>query len=258
MDEDLIELMKGADPQKAVAMLQQLRNDSELAGDLPGAQLYTQAIALVMQGSGEAKEEEAEPVAEAAEGDPAVDPAADPAAVAQSQKVGNIRKIGEKSPVAVRKAGRTFSAPNSAAMHDVIKALAGMLAGAGDEVAAKVAACYGPPAAEAPKEDPMAAEKIAKMYGAAIAEALNPTINDLNKALATIDTRIEKLERQPAAGGPVLRPVAKVLPGQSAPSAAPAQLGHSMSDLRRLAATEPNAQLRAQYVSQLKVAEGQK
>ena len=58
-----------SDPAKIVGLIQQARNELELGGDMEGAALMTQAIALIQQATGEAEgspaEEASEPPAEA-------------------------------------------------------------------------------------------------------------------------------------------------------------------------------------------------
>lgn len=51
---DGVLLAKAADPSKVVSLIQQLRNEAELAGNIDGAQLFTQAISLVLQANGDA------------------------------------------------------------------------------------------------------------------------------------------------------------------------------------------------------------
>lgn len=232
------ELEKAADPQKVVQQLQVLRNECELSGDLEGAQLYTQSIAVVMQAAGEAKPAETEKAEEsaAAPSDAAADDALLQAAGAK------------KHPLALRKAGRAFSGANATAMHDVIKALSAILAQSGDEQAAKVAACYG--GASPSKDAPMTAEKLATVTGDALTKALGPLLTAHTTTLDALTKRLDIIERQPAIGGPVLRVVAmdKVLGTVGGAST-------SIADLRKMAANEPNPVKRAEYNRQLRVAE---
>lgn len=215
------------DPQKVVQQLQQLRNECELGGDLNGAQLYTQSIAVVMQAAGDAKGEEP---SEEVQPDASAD-----------EDTAIIQGAG------LRKAGRTFSSGNAQAMHEVIKALSNMLAASGDEQAAKVAACY---TTAAPDDEPMTAEKMANATSEALAKVLNPVLTTHAQTLELLAKRLDHLERQPAPGGPVVRvPVEKVLHPVGPVG------GTSIADLRKMAATEPDPIKRAEYNRQLQAKE---
>lgn len=229
MDE---ELLKAADPAKAVALLQALRNESELSGDLEGAQLITQAISLVMQAGGEAKEPKTDETAETPEQETTGEPIA----------------LAAGRTLTIRKAGRAFSGANATAMHDVIKTLSAMLAGAGDETAAKVQACYGQ--AQPSSDEPDMAEKLAKVMGGAVSE-LGDTIT---KSLTNLAARLDVLERQPAAGGPVVRNVAEKTLATSTPSSGELRKAQ-IADLRKRAASEPDPIKKAELQRQLTNAE---
>lgn len=217
-----------ADPSKIVAMIQQARNDLELNGDMEGAALYTQAIALVQQAAGEANEtpadEAAEPPAEAApEGEQPM---------MQHAKTSNVRK-----------AGRVLNAANLTAMENTVKALLQMMAGAGSAKAQKAMAAM---ADDAGGDVAM----IAKTIGGEVEKALAP----LAAGILSINDRLLTVERQPAAGGPVLRPVQKVIAGQKqadgekppTTSIVKAQL----DELLRKANTAVSGSLRQQYQQQ--------
>lgn len=225
--------MKGAaDPAKIITLIQAARNQTELDGDLPGAELYTQAIALVMQASGEAEapespEDEAE-APESLEGEP----------MAMSANAGSLRK-----------AGRKISSGNIAAMHKVLKALIDMMSAAGDETAMKLQAAYG-----LDKTAVSGAGDVAKLAGET---AVKPVMDQLLKVgdiLATMDGRLATIERQPVAGGPILRQTEKRMAGQPLTAGSDYETVYKsgrIADLKRLAATEPNPGLRANYQHEL-------
>lgn len=197
--------------------LQSLRNDAELCGDTDDVGLINQAIQLVMQTLVD-------------EPDSALQAAAQPGGL--------------------QKAGKTFSGKSSGAVHSVIKALAEMLSGAGDAQAAGVLASY---TKDGGGDDVAAAQKIAKAATDTATAQLAPLLDKFSGVVGTLAERVEALEKSPAPGGPVLRPVEKTLPGQTGQSAAVAQRG--LDELRKLAATEPNPISRAEYNRQLIVAE---
>jgi hypothetical protein len=212
------------DPAKIVAMIQAARNELELSGDMEGAALFTQAIALVQQAAGEAEgtpeEEATEPPGEAqAEGDAA------PGQFAQRAKA------------TLKKAGRTFSAANLAAMENTVKTLLQMMAGAGNAKAQKAMAAY---QADDTPDMTMA-------IGAEFTKAMTP----IAQALLNVNDRLSKVEALPAAGGPMLRPVPKQIAGQpTIPAAKPAMpniIKSQLDDLQRRAHTDPNPTLRLEY-----------
>ena len=242
-----------ADPQKATTDLQSLRDAAELSGDMATASLYTQAITLLLQVSEaeETPEEEAAetPEEQSAEGETTAGDqtpeGAVPAELAASARGGTLRKVG-----------RTFSGGNAKAMHGVIEALAKMLAGSGDEVAAKVAALYGPapdapkdPAPESPKQDSEQVAKLAAGGEEQLRKALEP-LGQLEKALGSLTARLEALESQPMPGGPAARavPVDKTLPGVPATAGEEVPVETmSIEELRKYAATEPDPLQRLDY-----------
>jgi HK97 family phage prohead protease len=214
-----------ADPAKIVSLIQQSRNDLELAGDMQGAALLTQAIALIQQATGEA-EDPAEEVAAPAEGD-----APPEAAMAAGAKIGNLRK-----------AGRALSSANLAGMENTVKTLLQMMAAAGSAKAQKAIAAMA-------DGDEMAMS--AKTIGSEFTKAMEPVA----AALLNLNDRLSVVERQPAPGGPILRPIAKQIVGQPPSSAAgkpqASQLmREQMDDLLRKANTAPNLALRDQLLKQ--------
>jgi len=241
---------KAAEPSKAVVILQELRNSAELAGEMELAEMYTQAITLVQQAAN--YKPGASEMMDAPDEAPEI---AD--AVTAAAKPGNLAKRGGKAFkylgegqgwAALNKAGRTFSLSNSAAMHNVIKALAGMLAGAGDEVAAKIMAAYG------------GGDVAQAAHVADLVKALDPKLGGLETLLKGLDARVANIERQPAPGGPHLRGTDKTIAGQGAGGASDLAQRRSaaqakVSDLLRKSSTEPNPAVANNYRKQLETAE---
>lgn len=217
-----------ADPAKIVSLIQASRNDLELAGDMEGAALLTQAIALVQQASGEAEEAPAEAALEP------TDEAADDPALAMAAKPGNLRK-----------AGRTFSGGNISAMHNVVKTLLQLMAGAGDAIAQKAMSAY---AGDSGEGDIAMASKVAA--------AILPQFETLAKGLLIIHDRLSTVEAQPVPGGPVIRSVQKVIAGQAPAAttvtkpAAPGYIRESLEDLLRKANTAASPAQRDQLLKQ--------
>lgn len=233
-----MDLEKAAgDPQKIIAAIQVARNDAELAGDLNGAALYTQAIALVLQASGDADADE-----------PEAEPAAETPAEAEGAVEGDMQMAVKPR---MQKAGRAISTDRMSAMKSVVKTLLQLMADAGDAEAQKAVAAYGKSASVA--EDGSA--KMAAATGDALAKVLAPQFEALTKTLADQGDRLANLERQPAAGGPVLRPIAKVIAGQDPAQQARQSTGPDLVELRKKAATEPDPVKRAEYSRQVMLAE---
>lgn len=84
-----------------------------------------------------------------------------------------------------------------------------------------------------------------------IVKAIAPQFDTLLAKLGDVSDRLARIEAQPAAGGPVLRPAEKVIAGQT-PATANAQKFSKaqLDELRQRAATEPNPALRANYQTQ--------
>jgi HK97 family phage prohead protease len=125
-----------ADPQKIIAMIQQARNDCELGGDMEGAQLLTQAIALVLQANGDA--EAPDDTSDAADAATADDPAAadvaaadDTASADDDADAALMMAARVSGGAAVHKAGRAISGGRMAAMKSVVKTLLQLMADAG-------------------------------------------------------------------------------------------------------------------------------
>lgn len=155
----------------------------------------------------------------------------------------------------LKKAGRKISGGNIAAMHKVLKALIDMLATAGDEVAQKLQLAYGmDKAAVAGGGDGAAA--LAKVAGETAVKPVLTQLDKLAEILAKMDGRLTTIEQQPVPGGPILRPVEKVIAGQPTqptdrPDYETVYKAAYLDELKRLAATEPNPSLRADYQRQL-------
>jgi hypothetical protein len=220
-----------SDPAKIVASIQQARNDLELAGDMQGASLLTQAIALIQQATGEA---EAEPDPEEA----ALSERADPA-LAVSAKTGNLKK-----------AGATFSAANLAGMKNTVVTLLGMMAGAGSaEAKAALHALQG--------ESMGGDTTMAAAIGAEFGKAVNP----LAAAIINMNDRLTVIEKQPAVGGPVIRSAAKQITGQAPPSeqkpAMSVLVREQLAQLQRLSRTANTPALAKQYDDQYQLIKAQ-
>lgn len=211
------------DPAKIVAMIQASRNELELAGDMDGAALMTQAIALIQQATGEA-----DTPAEEDTTTPTEEPPPDEAAMlAQRAKTGTLRK-----------AGAAVSAARMASLEQTVKTLLQMMAGAGSAKAQKAIAAM--------------ADGDETTMAAAIGAELTKAVTPLASAILNVNERLLKIEQLPAPGGPVLRQVEKALAGQKPPSTSekPALtplIKAQLDNLQRLANTDPNAALRADY-----------
>lgn len=219
------------DPSKLIAQMQAMRDEMELQGDTEGAACCTQAIALMLEAAGEAQEttpdDEATPEDAAADATQAT--AATPAGVQMA------------ATAQIKKAGRAISGSRMGAMHNVVKALLQLMAGAGDTQAQKAMAAYTQKDDTPAEDDAAMAAKFAKSVGAELQTALTP----FAQALVSI---YDLVSRTPVAGGPLVRPVpvAKALPGQ-APQPVTASAAQTdpftkaqLDYLRHLANTEPN------------------
>lgn len=216
-------LLKAAsDPAKIVAMIQQARNELELAGDMDGASMLTQAITLVQQVIGDADAPADEPAAEEAppaEGDPAQ-------MVAASAKASTLRK-----------AGRALSGANLSAMENTVKTLLQMMATAGSAKAQKAISAMAD------------GDEVAMSIGAELTKALNP----IAQAVLNVNDRLIKIEAQPAPGGPVLRIVEKVITGQKPANQKPVatpMIKAQIGNLYHLARTAATIGMREDYLKQ--------
>jgi hypothetical protein len=184
-----------ADPAKIVASIQAARNECELGGDMQGAQLYTQAIALVMQASGEADVKTEASETETSETSE-IEESADAVALA--------------AKATLKKAGKAISSNRMSALKQAAKALVQMAADAGDEECMAALKAFGVGAAPSEGEG---VELAAKTLSSELEKVLTPFAS----AITSIDARLSKVEAQPVAGGPVLRPVEKQISSTKTP-----------------------------------------
>lgn len=241
---DLEKAAGDADLSKPIAGIQAARNAAEMAGDLDGANLLTQAIALLLQANGDAAADDADPAAEAA-----TDPA-DAAAgeqVAAAQKDDDPLMAGAAATTLV-KAGRALNANNMQAMQSTIKSLLGMLAAAGDPTASKALALYTPAPAPGVADKAASPEDLSK----AMSTALEPLFKAITDSLADVVKDVDSLKRQPRPGGPAARVVVadKVLPGAKPPeqpSISKAQIERGIAQYKQLANTDADPIRRKYY-----------
>ena len=226
-----------------VAPIQEMRNASEMGGDTHATDLFTQAISLIVQAASGAAEP---PEIEMMEG----------------EEEETVLMAAQSAPI--WKAGRQLSTANMAAMHKVVKALLELMSGAGDEKALKMVGVYDGKQAGAMGEF----FKGGPAWGAfsqsveTMLKAINPALDGLGEQLTAMNGRLEKIEAQPLPGGPALMAVNKQLdpgltaagPDDLAKAKALVQRAARVTELRRLAATEPNPALRDQYKAQLTAA----
>lgn len=241
-------IQKAAEPSKVVSLIQQLRNEAELEGDVDAANMYTQAITLVLQAAGEdaasiAAEEAAEtdvtpPTAES-------EPAADPAMITQSARTTTLRK-----------AGRVLASKRMEMMRPVVKNLLQLMADAGDDSASRALKAYGMDKAEdGPGAVPADAEAaLGKALGLGLRETLAPLTEAVAKVQqdqAALADVLDSLSRVARPGGPARAavPVTKSL--TTDPPAREAEETEDLHKLRHLANTEPEPRLRAFYQQRL-------
>lgn len=236
----LADLAKAAaDPTKIVTQIQQLRNDAELAGDLEGAERYTQAIGLLLIGGGMADDTEAED--DVMEAD-----AADLAMSADDSDEEPVMDDTIAMRAKVTKAGRKIAGARMALLKSALMSYAKALADAGDEDAGKMLKALAPAAV-------VDAEATAK----SLHKMLEPSLQTLAKTLIDLRERTEKLEAQPAAGGPLknLSAISKQLgTGTGRIEGKPGSGGADadyLAYLKRQIAIEPNAKTRAHYQEEL-------
>lgn len=193
-------IAKAADPTKAIAMLQQLRNDAETAGDMDAADLYTQAIRNVAQGAG---------IAAAPEDDEDSDPSDDmttDADLAQMEDVNegadNVEMSDNKTDI--KKIGAALSSANMAHAKTAHDALHKMTGGA----------VCGPQAGQ-PRQQADGLAMSQMLAPDDIAKAFKPAFDGIAKLLeqnglevASLKAEVEKLKSQPAPGAPAVRGVA--------------------------------------------------
>ena len=200
--------------EQAIALLQELRNQVELDGNLDKAGMYTNAIALVLQAEGAEEAIVAEPAEEAEEEHEALgeEPPGLEGETEEKAEASDEEEDEEKKPLELA-AGRKLGIRKASWVtpDDLHKAMNSQVK--------------------------------------AVAKALDPSLTKLNKAVVDIDARLQRLESQPRSGGPVLRPAEKVIAGQSQKVDAEREEKKSrLSELRKAAAVEPEPLRRTQYM----------
>jgi|HigsolmetaAR202D_1030399.scaffolds.fasta_scaffold00010_71 Phage head maturation protease len=220
-----------ADPAKIVALIQAARNECELGGDMQGAQLYTQAIALVMQASGEA-----DATTEASE--------TETSETETSEVVESAGAVALAAKATLKKAGKAISSERMNALKQAAKALVQMAADAGDEECMAALKAFGVGASTNEEGVELAAK--------AISSELEKVLTPFATVLTSIDARLSKVEAQPVAGGPVLRAVEKQL-GSTKTSQKPQMpnlIKAQLDALWQKAHTDPNPAKRSDYLKQ--------
>jgi hypothetical protein len=220
------------DPAKIVGMIQVARNELELAGDMDGAAMLTQAIQLIQQATGEASAPEGSPEEEATE----------PPQEAQAEGDAPVAAVQYAARLAgLRKAGRKFSGANLAAMENTVKTLLQMMATAGSTKAQKAMIAM--------------ADGDEMSMTAAIGAEFTKAVTPIAGAVLNINDRLTAIERQPAAGGPVIRaPIQKQITGQTPPTdtkpAMSVLVREQLNNLQRMARTAANPSLAKLYDDQ--------
>lgn len=244
------------DPKKVVVSIQALRNDAELSGDLEAAERYTQAIGLLMVGSGEAdpgdleedmaadEEQDAAP----GEGD-LEEKAAAPMEEGEEEEEAD-KMIAMSARANLKKAGRKIAASRMAIMKQAAMAYLKVLAEAGDTDSAKMLKAIESPGGLMD----------GKALIAELQKSMNAPLETVAKAVLNLHERMSKVEAQPAPGGPVARfagqPVAKSLGNQPGARAAVEADPSAIEALRRRYLLEGDPSLKAQYQAQLKALTG--
>jgi hypothetical protein len=244
--DDSADLAKAADPTKAIALLQQLRNDAETGGDMDAADEYTAAIRSVAQAAGIATTAADDEDADLSDDESALamdDGGDDTGDVAMAASVGDLRKAHPElsdeglialllkgttqSAAAITKRGMVLSSANLSHAKTAHDALQKMTGGA---------VC-------APNNgQPNGIAMAATLAPDDLAKAFTPVFDGIAKGLEKIGVdvsglakRLEHIEAQPAPGGPAARvvPIEKVLPGGD-PPAAPSTEVVELNALRKL------------------------
>ena len=192
-----------ASPEQVIDLLQELRNEVEMSGDLEKAAMYTNAIALVLQAEGAEEAVIAEPVEEAEE---------------------EHEELGEESPLDIEE--------NDDGEEDA------------DEEGRKLQMAARPgKLRKALTVSWVTPGELHKALGGQAQE-----LAKLGKVLTSIDARLQKIEKQPAIGGPVLRPVSKAIAGQPGLTDKEREEKQArLADIRKAEAVESNPMVRAQY-----------
>lgn len=249
-------LEKASDPRKAIGLIQQLRNDAELEGDLEAAERYTQAIGLLLIASGGADA-----------GDIDEDLAEEEEEAGVDLEALGAEGEGKEEPAEaakVLKSGRKIAASRMALLKSALMTYAKALADAGDEDAAKMLKALAPgdePAADAETMKALVADELKKALGPAdsslqtVARAVLNLFDELKKVAADV----KMIAAQPVGGGPAIR---------LAPALVQKRLGaedavtkraeddptkrRAIYQLEQRLATENNPTTRAQYQAELR------
>ena len=207
-------------PEQVIALLQELRNDVEVSGDLEKAEMYTNAIALVLQAEGAEEAVVAEPVEEAEEEHEELgkEPPGEEAEGEHDELTETPAEEAAESEEMQEDEKRDDRELHAAARTRLLR-----------------------------KSGWVTPEALQKAVNAQSAQ-LDKTLGKLTKTLTAIDARLQKIEAQPRGGGPVLRAADKVLVGQATPADPEREQKQTrLSDLRKAAAIEPDPLQRAQY-----------
>ena len=194
-------LEKAGDPKRAIALIQQLRNDAELEGDLEAAERYTQAIGLLLIASGGADAGDIDEDLAEEEEEAGVDLEALGAGEADDEPA---------QAAKVLKSGRKIAASRMALLKSALMTYAKALADAGDEDAAKMLKALSPsdePAADAETMKTLVADELKKALGPADSglQTVARAVLALGDQLKAVAGDVAKIAAQPAGGVPAIR-----------------------------------------------------
>lgn len=230
------------DPMKATTQLQAIRDELELAGDVQGAALMTNAISLVLQAAGEAEAPAGEVETEVETETEAEAPADD---VEMAADIGDSE---EQDPATLMmgarasllKASRLRMGKRLPGIEAIAKQMLQLAADGGSEWAIKLLK------GEAPTDMKALLPELTKAVEAQLTKAMQPVA----AGILHIHERTQALEAQPAPGGPVrnLQPIAKRLGAEQPQGRTTAEPNPDrVAELRRLIATETHAGRREAY-----------
>lgn len=240
---DETKITKAADPTKAIALLQQLRNDAETDGDMDAADEYTAAIRSVAQAAGIATattdDTDAEPDAD--DTGMALDDGSDPSTdMAMAIKTGDLAKADDLRKAfpnysdeglidLLLKRGQAISGNNMGHLknaHDSLqKATGGAVCAPGQQeqgTGIAMAASLAP-------------DDLAKAFAPVFA-GLVGLLEKNDVKTDAITKRLDHLEKQEAPGAPATRavPIEKALPGVPEPTPTPNTEEAELNALRKL------------------------
>lgn len=223
---------KAPDPQAIVAQIQLLRNQYELDGDTDAAAMLSDAISSVMAAKADNTEDEnggdndEDDEAVAALTDQSDDQAGAGAAPPSAPKGGNAMQMAAGALDNIAKAGKALSGSNASMLKQCILSMVQVLASSGDADAQQIldilngsdssssdqsgsADDTSASAGDDSAAKASAAEDLKKLDGqldiAKVFMGEFEKLSDLVKSsLQAVETRVEALEKKPAAGGPVL------------------------------------------------------